>query len=477
VKDRIGRRVRLALALVACALLGGTALSACSVQQPPAAIMSATVAPPRPPIPRVCVFEVCREHVGDLQFAVIMPARWNGTLLLYVPGFYRVYQKPAGRPVAAATSPRTPVTRTMIERGFAVAGATYAWGGWSVLQSMQAAEKAYDFVSRKVGKPQRVYAWGQSMGGLASALLAQRHPDWVSGTGIACGVVGGTTRFFDSALDVGYGVRTLLEPRMRIDRFRSYLDAYAAFKQGRAAVLAAARGTPREQARLVMIADLGHAPKGTRGGPPPDPRQRVGSAVQLVVSALGFATLTRWDLESTVGGSISTNAGVDYSARIGGPEREVLERMSPGVTEETFADLAAGRRVTADQGARDLVNSRLSPTGVLSQPTVTLHDAQDQVAPLEHEGAYASLVAGTGGSGSLLQLVTAPPVDWVEGEPSPYGVGHCRFTDDEVIGLITVLNDWVTSGLRPGPDAIRADFGARNGLDLAFPLPTWPGAR
>ena len=475
-RERIGRRVRLAGALLAAAcVLAGTACSAQPV--PPAAIMPTTVAPPRPPIPRVCVFEVCRERSGGLEYAVLMPARWNGTLLLYVPGFYRVYPRPTGTPVAAVTSPRTTVTRTMIERGFAVAGATYAWGGWSVQQSMAAAEQAYDFVSRKVGTPRRVYVWGQSMGGLASALLGQRHPDWVSGTAVACGVLGGTTRFFDSALDVAYGVRTLLEPRLRIDHFPSYAAALAAFKQGRTAVLAAAHGTSWEQAQLVMIADLVHTPRGTRGGPPPDPRQRVGAAVQLVVSALGFATVTRWELESTVRGSISTNDQVDYSARVDAAERAALDRMAPGVADDALQALAAGHRVSADPQARDVASSRLSPTGVLSQPTVTLHDAEDQVAPLEHEGAYAALVGGTGGGGALLQLVTAPPTGWVDGDPAPFGVGHCRFTDDEIIGLITVLNDWVTSGLRPGPDAIRADFGAHNGLDLDYPLPTWPGAR
>jgi pimeloyl-ACP methyl ester carboxylesterase len=463
--------------LLACLLVSGTA-SACSVPPVPVSgIVPGGLAPPRPPIPRVCVFETCRLHEGALEYAVLMPARWNGTLVLFTPGFYRVYPKPGGAPEIAPTSPRTTVSHTLLERGFAVAGATYAWGGWSVAQSMRAAEAAYRFVSGKVGRPQRVYAWGQSMGGLASTLLAQAHPDWVSGTASACGVLGGTTRFFDSALDIAYAVRTLLVPTLRIDRFGSYAQALAAFRQGHVAVSAAARGNIRQQALLVLIADLAHAPRGARGGPPSDPRQRVATAAQLIISALGFATLTRWEVDRAAGGTVSGNTGVDYSSRVDSTERAALDGMSPNVAEDALAGLASGPRTRADQAARDRVSSRLAPSGVLSRPTVTLHDAQDQVAPLEHEGAFAALVAGTGHTGDLMQLVTAPPADWVVGQPSAFGVGHCRFSEDELIGLVTVLDDWVTSGVRPGPDQVRADFGTHNGLDLTYPIPAWPGAR
>jgi hypothetical protein len=468
VRDRTGRRG----AALTAILLAWLLVAGCSTAYTPPAGPSAAPTSSRPPIPRVCVFERCRGMVGASEYAVDMPARWNGTLLLFVPGFYRVYPQAGGTPVALSTSPRTELARTLVERGYAVAGATYAWGGWSVAQSITAADVAYRYVTEHVGRPQRVYAWGQSMGGLVSVLLAERHPEWVSGVAPACGVLGGTTRFFDAALDVAYAVRTLLAPGLRLGRFGSYAQAAAAFTEGRRAVnRALTEGDARQKALLLLIGDLLHAP--VAGAV--TPAARVSAAAQSISSALGFATVVRWELERGYGGAVSTNAGVDYGSRVDTPERAVLDGVWPGVAESALAALAAGPRVVADPVARRRLGA-LSPAGAPGHPVVTLHDAQDPVAPLEHEGAYGALVAGHGQSGDLMQLVSVPPRSWTGALP-PYGAGHCRFTNDEILGMLTVLNDWVTTGARPGPDAVREAFGANTGLDLGFAIPAWPGAR
>jgi pimeloyl-ACP methyl ester carboxylesterase len=457
--------------LLACALLAGCQAGPVLTVPPPLPAPTG-----KPPVPRECVFEACHGRIGDSEYAVSVPARWNGTLLLYVPGFERVYPTRSGRPVALATSPRVQLGRRLFDEGYALAGATYAWGGWSVAQSVAAAEAAYRFVREHVGVPQRVYAWGRSMGGLVSVLLAERHPDWVTAAAPACGVLGGTTRFYDMALDVAYAVRTLLVPGLPLDRYGSYAAAAQAYSTARAAVLAAKRGNPGRQAQLMLIADLVHAPGDDTAGAAAGVSARVAAAVQVITNALPFSTYVRWDLESRYGGAFSTNTDVDYSSRIDAAEQAALDRLAPGVAAAAMARLAGGQRVAADPAVRAEVDRRLDPTGVLQRPVVTLHDAVDPVAPVEHEAAYAAQVAGHGRGAELMQLVSVPPPLLAAGPP-PYGAGHCRFTDDELHALITVLNEWATTGRRPDPDAVKLAFGTGTGLDLNFTIPPWPGAR
>jgi len=199
-------------------------------------------------------------------------------------------------------------------------------------------------------------------------------------------------------------------------------------------------------------------------------------AVLAINSALSFTTFARWELEAGYGGTFSTNAGVDYTSRVDVREQAALDRVAPGVAARALAALARGPRVGASPAARAQVDRQLTPTGALDRPLVTLHDAVDPVAPVEHEAAYAAQVAGQGREGDLLQLVSSPPTDWTGAAP-PYGSGHCRFTEDELFGMLTVLNDWVTTGRRPDPDAVRLAFGPDTGLDFGFAVPPWPGAR
>ncbi len=471
-RDGTGRRV--AAVLLACALLAGCGTAVRFPGVPPIPAAAPTAAPP---VPRGCVFESCHGLAGDSAYLVDVPARWNGTLLLYLPGFVGVYPSHAGRRTPLSPPSRPPIDQALLDHGFAVASATYAWGGWSVRQGVAAAEAAYALFRDRVGTPQRVYVWGRSMGGLVGALLAERHPDWISGTATTCGVLGGTTGFFDLALDVAYGVGTLLSPRLQITGYRTHAQAARANATASQAVHRAAHGDRRSRALVLLIADLVHAAPADRVDTPAALQARLDAATQLIGSALVFSTYARWDLARSYGGEFSTNTGVDYAGRIDSAERAALERVEPGVVEQGLRALAAGHRVAADPAARARVTRQLDPTGAISRPMVTLHTAEDPVATVEHESAYAALVAGQGRSADLLQLVTVPPPDWVGSQPPPYGVGHCRFSGTDLVGLITVLDGWATSGQRPAAATVGEAFGPASGLDLGYAPPPWPGAR
>src|SRR5262249_2248485 len=200
-----------AVVLVAVALLTG-----CSTRAGLPDPVSAPFITSRPPVPRGCVVEPCHRLVGDSALTIEVPPRWNGPLLLWVPGFVRVRPDHTGTAKPPLSTRLSPALRRLFDEGYAVASATYRWAGWSVQQSLTAAEAAYRYVRAHVGVPLRVYASGQSMGGLVSAMLAERHPGWVSGAAPACGVLGGTVRLFALALDAAFAVRVLLDPRLPV---------------------------------------------------------------------------------------------------------------------------------------------------------------------------------------------------------------------------------------------------------------------
>ncbi|HSV66835.1 MAG TPA: hypothetical protein VLJ59_13115 [Mycobacteriales bacterium] len=452
--------------------------AACSDRLPTAISLQVPVAggTSTPSLPHECVFQICRGTTGDSEYRILMPARWNGTLLLFAPGFIKVFSTPrTGRPIALGPAPPT-LTQWMLDRGYGLAGATYAWGGWSVASTVTAAEVAYAEVTARFGPPRRVYAWGESMGGLASVMLAERHPDWVTGAASACGVLGGTARFFDLALDAAYAMRTLMVPALRISGFTSYKQAAAAFGLARRTVRQATTGTLAQRAQLLLVASLIGAPSISGQWLGQDRAARVAAAARAIDSALSFGTYARWDLEREHGGPFSSNVGVDYAARLDGAQRAEVDAVAPGTVLAALRALAAGTRVSANPAARARVTSQLGPTGLIRRPVVTLHTADDPAVPVEHEGVYAAEVAGNGAAGLLLPLVTVPPLSW-SGQRPPYGAGHCRFTEEELAGMLTVLDRWVGTGVRPDRETILAAFGSDTGLDLGYRLPPWPGSR
>ena len=57
---------------------------------------------------------------------------------------------------------------------------------------------------------------------------------------------------------------------------------------------------------------------------------------------------------------------------------------------------------------------------------------------------------------------------------APYGAGHCNFTTDERVGVLTVLDDWVRRGRYPVGPAVAEAFGDDAGLIAGYRPGPWP---
>ena len=76
------------------------------------------------------------------------------------------------------------------------------------------------------------------------------------------------------------------------------------------------------------------------------------------------------------------------------------------------------------------------PTGSLTIPVVSVHNALDYLVPFFHEPAFADIVDRAGASSMLLRRTVG-------------NYGHCNFATSVVVSSFQTLANWVTTGVKP----------------------------
>jgi pimeloyl-ACP methyl ester carboxylesterase len=415
----------------------------------------------------------------------VMPAKWNGTLLLYSHGYRQA--APAPPDFAAVDTKAEPapgygdgsdaVGSALLAQGYAIAGSAYKTNGWAVADGVKADEDLHEYFVEHVAKPDRTIVWGDSLGGLITELVSEKHPEWVDGAVPLCGVLGGPNLNLDLAMDVAYAVKTLIYPSLKLDGYASYDEAVANWEGAAKAILAAGHDLQNGVPKILMVAALVDAPGKTETYDGSTITSQVEAYAESVLTALGYGTFGRYDIEQRVGGNPSQNVGVDYAKRITASERSLIELVSPGATDKMLAELAAGERVTADAAARSKLAATGTPTGDIQAPTLTLHTEDDPLVLVQNEGVFATEVAGSKqASADLVQLYTAPPATYPEKTGAPYGAGHCNFTLQSRLAVVDLMDQWVRAGVYPGTAAIATAMGTTNGYDPGYTPPPWPAA-
>ena len=424
-----------------------------------------------------CGKVACTGTLAGAKYEIEMPRTWNGTLLLFSHGYRPAQPAPpdfAPVQTAAQDAPTAAVATALLAKGYALAGSAYASNGWAVADGVTAGEQLHAFFVQKVGKPDRTYVWGESLGGLVTELLAERHPDWIAGAAPLCGVLGGSNLNFDLAMDVAYGVKTLLAPGLKTDDYASYDEAKASFDQAQKAVLAATNSTAG-LGKLLLLAALVDAPTQTATFDGSTLQSRGGALVEGILTGLAFGTTLRQEIEGRVGGNPSGNEDADYAARVSTSERALIESVAPGSTAANLALLANGSRVAPDAAARAEFATLGTPTGAITAPTLTLHTEADPLVLVQNESVFAGKVAASKAkTADLVQLYTKAPARYAT--RAPYGAGHCNFTTDELTGSVAALDGWVRGGVYPTGPAVTAAFRSDPGLDLSYRPGPWPAA-
>lgn len=479
--ERMGRRlgsIVAAAALLAACTSGGDDQAASESSAP--APSAASVAPAAGDVPFTDCGEQCEGEIDGARYRILLPSSWNGTLLIYSHGYRNPVPAPpdfSAPSVKADPSPGyneggVPLARALLSQGYALAGSSWGSNGWAVSDGVAAGEDLYEFFSEQVGQPQRVYAWGDSLGGLVTMELAERNPDWVSGAAPLCGVMAGVVPNMDLAMDVAYGIRELVAPDLQLTGYTSGQAAGFQWVDAARAIQKAA-ADPEQKADILALGLMVDAPMRTQTQDGSTVDSQVLAAAESALIGLRFGTVGRWDIEQRYGGNISDNQETDYAARFSEEDRALLDEVGgPGTSTRIIETLEEGQRVAADRAAvKAARKDGGEPSGEIEVPTLTLHTAADPLVGVQNQ-SYLRDVSGD--TDELIQLFTVAPDTYPSKPGAPYGAGHCSFTPDSRIGMIDLLDQWVRGGQAPSPEAVAEAFGPDSGFDPGFQPPDWP---
>ena len=436
-----------------------------------------------------CDTVACVGELNGAAYEIVMPETWNGSLLLYSHGYRPAQPFPPNFDAVVTTAPPVPgwdsgdqaLGESLLERGYALAGSAYAKNGWAVEDGVLAGEELYAFFTEQVGTPKRVYVWGDSMGGLVTQTLAERHPEWVDGAAPLCGVMAGLVPNIGLALDTTYGIQQLLYPDMKVAEFDSYEQALASWEGAASRLIESAREQDTDAiASILTVAAIVDAPSQTFTYDGSSLVSTVSGTIESLLTAVAYGTVGRFEMEQRFGGNVVGNVGSEYASRIDETERETIDAIGgDGAAARNTAILDAGTRIEADPAAEAAALERGgNPTGAVQVPTITMHTKADSLVIAQNQtffrDRYTSQQQAGNVSGGLLQLFTVAPPEYPQETGAPYGAGHCNFTPESRIAVIELLDGWVRNGVYPGTAAVEAAMGPLSGYQSAYVPGPWP---
>ncbi|SDY37533.1 hypothetical protein SAMN05444365_10250 [Micromonospora pattaloongensis] len=360
-------------------------------------------------------------------YAIEVPPRWNGELLMWAHGY-----RGQGT-VLTVDPPGFGLRQRLLDAGYAWAASSYATNGFDIRAGVLGTRELADLFGRVVGRPHRTYLAGVSMGGYIIGRSLEQYPGFYAGALPMCGVMGDHT-LLDFFLDYNLVAQAL-----------AGVDAYplpADYLTG---------AVPRIQSRLGLDALTPTAPEPTTA------RGRQFRAIVVERSGgprpgadAAFATWKNFLF------AIGTTAAGDSPAQR--PDQlatNLFTRYRPG----SPVDVDAIVRRVAPQNLRDRLSPALTPVpriaGRPSAPVLSLHNLGDLFVPFSMEQAYAADVARQGRGRLLVQRAIR-------------ATQHCEFSDVEVGTAWDDLVRWVRGGNRPAGDPVsdratlaRPDYGCR----------------
>ena len=438
-----------------------------------------------------CETVACTGSINGAEYEIVMPDTWNGTLLIYSHGYRPAEPFPPtfdpintnAEPVPGWDAGETAVGDSLLERGFAIAGSAYSANGWAVEEGVRAGEEIYDFFSANIGQPNRVYVWGDSLGGLITQTLADKHPEWVDGAAPLCGVMAGLVPNIGLALDAAYGVQQLLVPDMKVVDYVDYTEALTAWESAASTLIESAKDQDTDAiAKMLTIAAIVDAPSQTYRQDGASLVSSVSGTVESLLTALGYGTVGRFDIEQRFGGNVSGNEATDYASRISEDERATIDAIGGEGAAVRFAGIMdSGTRISADPQARaKALEVGGNPSGAVQVPTITMHTRADPLVIVENQSffreRYQAKVEAGEVKGGLVQLYTVAPPEYSSETGAPYGAGHCNFTPQSRVAVIELLDAWVRQGVYPGQAAIEKAMGPDSGYASAYTPGPWPDA-
>ena len=375
-------------------------------------------------------------------YLIQVPSDWNHTLFLYSH-----YYVPPGSPNPAIDVGDAITGHWMLSHGYALAGSSYASTGWAVQQALPDQIATLGVFARRVGRPSRTIAWGHSLGGMVTAGLIQDYPGRFTAALPMCGVLAGSVGFFNTYLDAGFALKTLLAPSVQVAHITNPTANVNIAEQA----VQAAQKTAQGRARLALAAALADVPGWfTPLSPEPGRRdytaQEANQYLSLSTTVLPATFGLRAEIEGRAGGNPSWNNGVNYTSdlarSVDAREVRALYRAAHLSLHADLTALAGAMRISADPNALRYFTRNVTYNGRLGVPVLTLQTTGDPNVMPESDQAYASAVRRAGQAALLREAFV-------------HRAGHCAFTPAETIAAVQVLmrrldtGRWDATALRP----------------------------
>lgn len=114
--------------------------------------------------------------LGDAPYALALPDRWEGGLLVIAHGW-----RPASAPVVAVLEPEDPLVRVYLDRGWMVAATGYRRNGWILEDAAEDIAALITLVRDDYGTPGRVVVEGTSLGANIGLWLCEAEAPLLDG--------------------------------------------------------------------------------------------------------------------------------------------------------------------------------------------------------------------------------------------------------------------------------------------------------
>jgi pimeloyl-ACP methyl ester carboxylesterase len=454
------------------------------------------------------------------KYEIAMPKKFNGTLLVWSHGIRKNSNLPAIPVVApkgylvdnsAEIAPTPDIAAKLLKQGFALAGSGVQTQGWNLAEQVLATTIVIDQAITTFPAIDRVAAWGASLGGLSSQILAETNPGLVEAVAPLC--------LSDSALseitmagDFLWGVKTLFDPTIKLSNYSSGTTGYmemvgdigkvltvfgtlsAAIKANPLAPTwpatstapATLKGIPVRSAVLLLGLISGISTQSTTFDSSSGPKGPLETSFGLVISpalavlengaqAAILAVVANYDMELRAGGVVFDNSKTNYAARLGDDGDVYAAGLSgktatAGMLGYLSALNPAAPRVTANVSAVASMKALGEISGKITVPTITLTATADHITP---PGATQYLInqynsaisSGDSKKGLLVNIWNKPADEYTKfdaaGSPitpakTTNGTEHCNFTESQFMMIAKMLTDSAKSGKAPTAKTVAA---------------------
>ena len=370
-------------------------------------------------------------EIDGAPYRIVVPANWNGTLLVYGHGYRDKADHPGevdNRNADVAPSPA--LATALLAQGFALSGSAYKDNGWAVEEGTQDLKNVVTYFRDNVTKPDRTILWAFSMGTVIGFKSMEQFGGIYDGALCSCAVGAGATSSWDGAGDLALAYDTVFGMPSAWGNFgdvRNDIDFETEVQPKLFGEVSNPANFPKfEFIRLVT---------GTPGrgiNPPPPPSFYPG----WVFTDMFFSMEARSELERRAGGPIVQNLNRDYN--LAPAERAYL--MSLGVPsaaiDNWLLQMNGLRIIDAPNYARNYVEHNSNYSGKIKNPVLTMHTIVDPLVTVSQESKYAETVNNAGRGRLLFQTYTT-------------GIGHCTFSGPQLITAVNAINTWVKDGTKP----------------------------